>query len=237
MSIRSLIDKVTAGTIRIPAFQRGFVGSGGERVAFFMDSLFKSYPFGSILLWRTRSQLKHERNLGPFALQDRDVEYPIDYVLDGQQRLTSLFAVFQTELEPETKDTRFDVYFDFTASENLQGAQFFALQAEDVDPQQHFPMNVLFDVTRYRQASEQLEGDQLTLVDGMYECFKEIQIPTQTFETDDKARVAIVFERVNRLGVELDVLQLLWRGHGARIYPSRASSRSSGRSLSHSGLH
>ncbi len=208
ISIRKLIDSVSAGTIRIPAFQRGFVWDG-ERVAFFMDSLYKGYPFGSILLWRTRSQLNHERNLGPFALQDRDVEYPIDYVLDGQQRLTSLFAVFQTELDPEHHDPRFDIYFDFTADESLQGAQFFALAEEDVDNNKHFPMNVLFDVTRYRQATEGLQGEQLTIVDGMYERFKEIQIPTQTFETDNKARVAIVFERVNRLGVELDVLQLL----------------------------
>ena len=130
-------------------------------------------------------------------------------MLDGQQRLTSLFAVFQTELEPEVADPRFDIYFDFTADETLQGAQFFALTPEEVDNSRHFPLNVLFDVTRYRQASEQLVGDQLTVVDQMYEKFKEIQIPTQTFETDDKARVAIVFERVNRLGVELDVLQLL----------------------------
>jgi hypothetical protein len=208
MSIRKLIDAVSAGTVRIPAFQRGFVWDG-ERVAFFMDSLYKGYPFGSILLWRTRSQLNHERNLGPFGLQDRDVEYPIDYVLDGQQRLTSLFAVFQTELEPEQHDPRFDIYFDFTADETLQGAQFFALTDGEVDDDRHFPMNVLFDVRRYRQATEKLQGDQLTIVDSMYEKFKEIQIPTQTFETDDKARVAIVFERVNRLGVELDVLQLL----------------------------
>lgn len=69
MSIRNLIEKVSAGTVRIPAFQRGFVWDG-ERVAFFMDSLYKGYPYGSILLWRTRSQLNHERNLGPFALQD-----------------------------------------------------------------------------------------------------------------------------------------------------------------------
>jgi hypothetical protein len=208
MSIRSLMDKVTAGTIRIPAFQRGFVWDG-ERVAFFMDSLYKGYPFGSILLWRTRSKLNHERRLGPFELQDVDVEYPIDYVLDGQQRLTSLFGVFQTELTPAEADPRFDVYFDITADETLQGAQFFALTTGEIDSSRHFPMNVLFDVTRYRKATELLEGEQLTVVDGMYERFKEIQIPTQTFETDDKARVAIVFERVNRLGVELDVLQLL----------------------------
>lgn len=208
MSIRTLIDKVSSGTVRIPAFQRGFVWDG-ERVAFFMDSLYKDYPFGTILLWRTRSQLNHERNLGPFALQEKDAEYPIDYVLDGQQRLTSLFAVFQTEIKPEHDDPRFDVYFDFTATETLQGAQFFPLPTEEVDRARHFPMNVLFDVKRYREATESLDSEQLTIVDGMYERFKEIQIPTQTFETDDKARVAIVFERVNRLGVELDVLQLL----------------------------
>lgn len=208
MSIRSVMDKVVAGTIRVPAFQRGFVWDG-ERVAFFMDSLYKGYPFGSILLWRTRSQLKHERRLGPFALQDVEVEYPIDYVLDGQQRLTSLFAVFQTELKPEHDDPRFRIFFDLEADETVQGAQFFALTDEDVDESRHFPMSVLFDVASYRQATEAFEGDSLTVIDGMYERFKEIQIPTQTFETDDKARVAIVFERVNRLGVELDVLQLL----------------------------
>lgn len=208
MSIRSVMDKVVAGTIRVPAFQRGFVWDG-ERVAFFMDSLYKGYPFGSILLWRTRSQLKHERQLGPFALQDVEVEYPIDYVLDGQQRLTSLFAVFQTELDPEYTDPRFEIFFDLEADETVQGAQFFAIPQEEVDESRHFPMGVLFDVTRYRQATEKLDGANLTVVDGMYERFKEIQIPTQTFETDDKARVAIVFERVNRLGVELDVLQLL----------------------------
>ena len=208
MSIRSLMDKVTAGTIRIPAFQRGFVWDG-ERVAFFMDSLYKGYPFGSILLWRTRSKLQHERQIGPFELQDVDVEYPIDYVLDGQQRLTSLFGVFQTELTPEHHDGRFDIHFDFTADETLQGAQFFSLGADEVDVSRHFPLNVLFDVKRYREATKDLQGDQLTTVDGLYERFKEIQVPTQTFETDDKARVAIVFERVNRLGVELDVLQLL----------------------------
>jgi hypothetical protein len=35
------------------------------------------------------------------------------------------------------------------------------------------------------------------------------KIPVQTFTTDDRAAVAIVFERINRMGVELDTLQLL----------------------------
>jgi hypothetical protein len=41
-------------------------------VAFLMDSIYKGYPFGSLLLWRTKEQLRHERELGPFVLPDRD---------------------------------------------------------------------------------------------------------------------------------------------------------------------
>jgi hypothetical protein len=43
----------------------------------------------------------------------------------------------------------------------------------------------------------------------MQEIFKEAKIPVQTSETEDRATVAIIFERVNRQGVKLDTLQLL----------------------------
>jgi uncharacterized protein with ParB-like and HNH nuclease domain len=100
LTIRQILEKLTNGQIRVPAFQRGFVWDA-DTVAYFMDSLYKGYPFGQLLLWKTKSQLKSERKLGPFVLPDRDPDYPIDYVLDGQQRITSIFGVFQTELNPE----------------------------------------------------------------------------------------------------------------------------------------
>lgn len=90
LSIRKIIDKISSGEIRIPSFQRGFVWEP-DAVAFFMDSLYKGYPIGAILLWRTREKLVNERNLGRFILPDPVKDYPIDYVLDGQQRLTSIF--------------------------------------------------------------------------------------------------------------------------------------------------
>lgn len=46
-------------------------------------------------------------------------------------------------------------------------------------------------------------------VDTLYQRFTTARIPVQTFSTDDRTAVAIVFERINRLGVELDTLQLL----------------------------
>jgi uncharacterized protein with ParB-like and HNH nuclease domain len=83
LSIRKAIDSILAGSIRIPAFQRGFVWDA-ERVAYLMDSIYKGYPFGAIILWRTKEQLNIERQLGPFPLANLDPDYPVDDVLDGQ---------------------------------------------------------------------------------------------------------------------------------------------------------
>src|ERR1051325_5491463 len=103
ITIREIVDQVLRGQIRIPAFQRGFVWEP-DRVAYLMDSIYKGFPFGSLLFWRTKEKLKCERDLGPFKLPPPTDEYPVDYVLDGQQRITSIFGVFQTVLAVERPD-------------------------------------------------------------------------------------------------------------------------------------
>jgi len=130
-SIRKILDAVLSGEIRIPAFQRGFVWDM-ERVAYLMDSIYKNYPFGSLLFWRTRMKLSTERKRGQFELPEPVEDYPIDYVLDGQQRLTSIFTVFQTDLPRGGDENWLDIYFDFTAPDSAQDVQFFALNPNAV---------------------------------------------------------------------------------------------------------
>jgi hypothetical protein len=208
LSIRDIIDMVTRGQVRIPAFQRGFVWDS-ERVAYLMDSIYKSYPFGSLMFWRTKEKLKFDRDLGPFELSEPKEDYPVDYVLDGQQRLTSIFGVFQTTMEPTLPVDWVEIYFDLSAEPTAQDSQFVALAPEDVVPERHFPLRTLFDSTAYRKATEIYKNDTLRRIDDMQAVFKETKIPVQISRTDDKATVAIIFERVNRQGVELDTLQLL----------------------------
>lgn len=155
-SIRQLLDSILAGNVRIPAFQRGFVWDA-DQVAYFMDSLYKGYPFGSLLFWRSKTQLKIEKRLGPFELPGRDPEYPIDYVLDGQQRATSLFGVFQTELTPMRHEAWISVFFDFQALPHSQESQFLVLSSDQVDTARHFPLNALFDTVSYRKATSELD--------------------------------------------------------------------------------
>jgi hypothetical protein len=206
--IEEIIGKLKRGELRIPAFQRGFVWSPDD-VAFLMDSIYKDYPFGSVLLWRTKNKLSQERNLGPFSLPEPQADYPIDYVLDGQQRITSVLGVFATDL-PRTNIIEWkDIYFDFKAPEDAQNAQFLALDEEEADPLTHFPLNIIFDSVAYRKATKDFDEQLAAKLDNVKKKFQQAQFPFYMMETEEKQKIAMVFERINRKGVPLDTFQLL----------------------------
>lgn len=217
ITIRQLLQRITDGEIRIPAFQRDFIWEP-DRVQFLMDSIFKGYPIGTVLFWRTKEKLSYDRDLGPFTLPDPKKQYPIDYVLDGQQRLTSIFSTFQTELtqNPETHVKWVDIYFDLSATASAQDSQFVALELADVKSN-HVPLRILFDVTEFGRFTRTLKDEtQLKAVDQLQALFKEAVIPVETVETEEHSKIAIIFERINRGGVPLDTYQLLsawtWSG-------------------------
>lgn len=210
LTVRKSIDKLIGGTVRIPGFQRPFVWDP-DRAALLMDSIYKHYPIGTLLLWRTKNRLKTERKLGLFELPPPDADYPVDYVLDGQQRLTSIFSTFQTQLEPSQPDSDvwLPIYYDFLAEEDAQDSRFVALPPYDADPEQYFPLSVFLEPVAFNKASKILDDERNEEIVRVQQRFVEALIPVQTFESEDRASVAIVFERVNRMGIELDVFQLL----------------------------
>jgi uncharacterized protein with ParB-like and HNH nuclease domain len=122
MFINELIAKIMNGNIRIPSFQRGFVWDA-DRVAHLMDSIYKGFPFGTLLFWRTKTALNTERHLGPYQLPPNDPDYPIDYILDGQQGATSMFGVFQSSLQPSGGEDQgiFEIYFDLSTRSKCAG--------------------------------------------------------------------------------------------------------------------
>ena len=206
--IEEIIGKLKRGELRIPAFQRGFVWSPDD-VAFLMDSIYKDYPFGSVLLWRTKIKLTQERNLGPFNIPEPQADYPIDYVLDGQQRLTSILGVFANDLPRNNLIEWKDIYFDIKASGDAQNAQFLALDTGEADSSRHFPLSIVFDSVAYRRATKDFDDNLASRLDDLKKRFQQAQIPYFMMETEETQKIAIVFERVNRKGVPLDTFQLL----------------------------
>lgn len=87
-----LFTDVDRGLIKIPKFQREFVWSK-EQTAKLIDSLIKGFPIGTFIYWETRDELRYIKNIGNAPLPDTPKGHIVSYILDGQQRITSLYAV------------------------------------------------------------------------------------------------------------------------------------------------
>ena len=98
---------IDSGTIKIPKFQREFVWSK-EQTAALIDSLVKGFPVGAFTYWETIDELRHIRNIGNHQLRNVPRDHPVQYVLDGQQRITSLYAVRKGSVYTQPGGSRID---------------------------------------------------------------------------------------------------------------------------------
>ena len=117
-----LISEIETGQVKIPQFQRKFVWDI-KSSAKLLDSIIKGYPIGTFIYWRTNERLRAVRDLGNIKLPEpKDGEY-VNFVLDGQQRLTSLFATLKGLViaDEEGKKTDYsEMYVDFNATEDQE---------------------------------------------------------------------------------------------------------------------
>ncbi|MFO0821027.1 MAG: DUF262 domain-containing protein [Pirellulales bacterium] len=90
-TVEELVGMIERGELRLPEMQRRYVWRS-PRVRDLLDSLYRGYPSGAILLWETDEAVP----LQDFAVQQQNNPYQSTrLLLDGQQRLTSLSAVIR----------------------------------------------------------------------------------------------------------------------------------------------
>lgn len=90
-SVEELVRMIERGELRLPEMQRQYVWRS-TRVRDLLDSLYRGYPSGAILLWDTNEAVP----LQDFAVSQQSNPYQSTrLLLDGQQRLTSLSAVIR----------------------------------------------------------------------------------------------------------------------------------------------
>lgn len=91
--VHELVGMIERGEIRLPEMQRQYVWRA-TRVRDLLDSLYRGYPSGAILLWETDSSVPERE----FAVSQNTNPYQANkLLLDGQQRLTSLSSVIRGE--------------------------------------------------------------------------------------------------------------------------------------------
>lgn len=77
--------------MKLPQFQREFVWNV-EKSAKLIDSILKNYPIGSLIIWDSEEMIRAARNLGDIEFATLPKGTKFEYILDGQQRLTSIIA-------------------------------------------------------------------------------------------------------------------------------------------------
>ena len=113
VKVFEILENVENGSIALPVFQRGYVWDRA-RVKKLMTSLYRGWPVGALLIWRTPPDRVDVRPGG-----EPPPSGYIDLLLDGQQRVTSLYGIirgkppayFEAEDEPKAK-TFTNLYFN-----------------------------------------------------------------------------------------------------------------------------
>jgi len=206
-----LISEIQKGQIKVPKFQRNFVWSL-DKTAKLLDSILKGYPIGTFILWETNERLNDIKNIGNLELPAIPDDIKVQYVLDGQQRITSLYAAFlgaKIQKEGEKKITDYsEIYVDLDGDVENNDDQIVISEKPEEGA-----FITLHEILNF--------NDNLLEIKEKYtdEQFKRIHQYSQTFSTYDFSTIVLrkedidsaieVFTRINTGGQTLTLFEIM----------------------------
>lgn len=198
--IVQLAQRVLDGDILLPRFQRNFVWSR-KQIIDLLDSVARNYPIGSVLLWQSRQELAHERKIADLEVSPARLDYPVNYLLDGQQRLSTICgALHWTPGDPRSV---WNVAYD------LKTEKFIHLDSTD-EPSLHVvALRNLSKASTYFGRISSLDPHLQERARALFDRFTDYQVAVVTLGDMAIDDVAPVFERINSTGTRLTIVDLM----------------------------
>lgn len=247
MSIKRAIDEIDAKNVVLPALQRDYVWDEVQICDLF-DSLMKGYPIGSLLFWRVEGEDATTYSFHEF-LRDVDCieknnrgdkvdasQKSVVAVLDGQQRLTSMYLSLMGTYRSKVKSER-KVNGDYpkrmlalnilkTVENNKDSYEFAFLSENEIQVRdaEHawFKVSEIMDPKMKKEKIYSYVSDMkitndvnvlvsaITIVTRLYNLiFDEENISYYTAEKTDLSEAVEIFERVNNNGKSLSGTDLI----------------------------
>ena len=211
-------EKLSKDKLLIPTFQREFVWEP-ENIQKLWDSIFRFYPIGSILYWVTDNYLHTHRKLGGFEFpHDEDTVRKFKewaYILDGQQRATSLLVSIRGGKGKVKDDENFDYTLYFNATD---ATFFFAKELEKrkskVNPAflirlKDVPKGEFLDFYEKISKEQGINEEIKANIKQLYRIFTDYKLVLIKIQGVDVDEVCEIFERVNQEGKKLDPVDII----------------------------
>ena len=202
----NMLSDIETGKIKIPQFQRKFVLTL-EQTAGLIDSILKGYPIGTFIIWETDERLRSIRNLGGADLPETPAGSRVQYVLDGQQRMTSIYVALKGAKIVNEDGVPVDygnIYVDLKAA---MDEQIVVIAKEDDDNRYISVVDLVHAKTRW--LTEHYSSDDLDVIDNYKDAIKTYQF-TKIDIIDAPLDVATeIFTRINVTGKPLSLFEIM----------------------------
>lgn len=214
LTVNQLIEKIDTGELGLPELQRPFIWKD-SKVRDLFDSMMRGYPIGYLMLWECPS-LDKKKSIGVDA---HSYDSPKEVIIDGQQRLTSLYAVMKGK---KVINSKFDEKSIVISYRPLQNKFEVGYQATKNDPEWIYNISDLFTSTntfkfigdfikklgdyRSTKGSELTDEEQGLIADRINSVvnLKSHTLPVFDIKsTAEEEDVSEIFVRVNSGGVSL----------------------------------
>ncbi|PZV14110.1 MAG: hypothetical protein DCF21_13270 [Leptolyngbya sp.] len=206
-----LINEIQKGIIKIPKFQRDFVWTI-DKTAKLLDSILKGYPIGTFILWQTDERINDIKNVGNLEIPDTPDGVKVQYVLDGQQRITSLFAAYlgaEIRKSGEKKITNYGsivVNLDVDINDNDE-----QVITEEPNGEKYISLcDVLnFSYGKAKELSSWFSEEELERINSYSTAFKTYEFSTVVLRKEDIDSAIEVFTRINTGGQTLTLFEIM----------------------------
>ncbi|MEH2326923.1 MAG: DUF262 domain-containing protein [Nostoc sp.] len=234
-SIPLYLENLLSHKYQIPTFQRDVVWEK-ENVKKLWDSIYKFYPLGSILIWKTNTKLESHREIGGIKFAENFYSNEYQYILDGQQRTTSLLTSIHGGKIANNENFDPTLYIDLTieltdATDDTSYAKRFLFWDEIDDRYGQLKANIgkkqryqdklivrLIDIIKDRG---EIERNIYVSVNGQFDHrymqqFRRIREVLASYKISfielrgiEVAEVCQIFERINQAGKPLDIFDIV----------------------------
>ncbi|GAA3290492.1 DUF262 domain-containing protein [Arthrobacter citreus] len=240
--VQGLVDNVESGVVQLPDLQRPFVWPK-SKIRDLLDSMYRGYPVGELMFWNV-SQEDSSRTISGSTGRVGSHQ-----IIDGQQRLTSLYAVFKGAAvrDADYNSKRMSIAFN-PITEKFEVTNTAIVKSVDwISNVSEFFENTYKTrrsfMKRYEEARGELSDDLEELIEerlGRLDSLRNYEFTVVEIQPDaDKKVVADIFVRINSEGVSLKAsdfiltwLSVFWPegrelleafARDSRLTPQRAS--------------